>query len=265
MNISIRHLLILLLVVPAVWISCSDDDPTGIDQAFEAEESFYFSVEVDGHTHLDLEGITGAIVITGSSATDSIRISGVKRVESSSLEDAQQHLPDIEVNVQDLGTEVSVVTTQPGFPPDYREYEVDYTITLPATLAIQVGAVAGTIEINSIDNDVTVDHVSGSVDLSEIFGSTSVGLVSGEIDGTVTLPTGGAITMSMVTGTIDLSIPVSTSAEFSASLITGEITVSNLTIHDRVETSRTLSGTLGAGDGSISLATTTGNIYVSGF
>lgn len=72
--------------------------------------------------------------------------------------------------------------------------------------------------------------------------------------------------MKTVSGDSNLAIPVNTSAEFSAVVNIGNISVSNLVLQNEVTTSTFRSGTLGSGQGTITLETEVlGNISVSGF
>jgi DUF4097 and DUF4098 domain-containing protein YvlB len=82
---------------------------------------------------------------------------------------------------------------------------------------------------------------------------------------TISIPSSLNIVVDNVNGSIALDIPQSTSADFFASLVNGGITVQNLILHNKVATSKSLQGTFGNGDGTISLRTTNGNIDVSGF
>ena len=70
--------------------------------------------------------------------------------------------------------------------------------------------------------------------------------------------------MSVVNGAITLGIPKSTSAEFSAAIVNGYINVSDLTLYDSQSTTHSLTGRLGAGEGTISLMVTNGTIAVVG-
>jgi len=258
-------LLILSLAIPVLWVSCNEDDTIlNGNNKFEAEDTFSFDVQVENQSRLRLVAITGNIDITGNVQANTVSISGTKRVKAKSMEDAEQRLTELNVDVQDMINEVFVVTMQPD-DTQGRDYEVDYTITLPENLEVHVNSVTGNLEINTISNNVSIGHVTGSVTLEEIEGSANVELVTGIIEGKVTLPLNNNITMRIVTGNIILNIPVNTSAEFSANVITGSINVSNLTLQNKVETSTFLGGTLGNGEGTISLRTVTGNISVSGF
>jgi hypothetical protein len=192
-------------------------------------------------------------------------IAAIKRVQSDSAEDAEAHLQELEVIVQDLANEVRVDTIQP-IDDGGRNYIVDYTITLPNFLETHVENTGGTVTLDSINNDVTVINVGGNITLRNILGSAVIDLVAGTIEGEVTLPLNGVIDMETVTGDIHLAIPVNTSAELSAAVFLGSISVTNLVLQNEVITSTFRSGTLGSGQGTITLeAGTVGDISVSGF
>lgn len=264
-----KLILVALLTTCLSLINCGADNPVDsgdtVDNTdFIAEKSFSFKVDVVNHSRLRLEAINGEIRITGTSESDSVIITGERRVGSESMEDAEEYLKKLEVNVQDLGSEVFVKTIQPQKAYG-RSYVVNYTITLPKNLEVLVSNVNGRVTIDSINNDVIVINVNGLVTLDEIFGSASVSLVNGQIEGEITLPFDGIIGMSVVNGNIDLKIPVSTSAEFWASVTNGNINVLNLVLQNPVVSTTSLRGTLGDGQGTISLTTVNGNISVEGF
>ena len=101
--------------------------------------------------------------------------------------------------------------------------------------------------------------------MNEIYGSVTVELVNGDIDSKVTLPLDGIIDMGVGNGDIKLEIPKNTSAQFASSVVNGKINVSNLNLQNKVETSKSVSGTCGEGLGTINLSTVNGDIDVKGF
>jgi DUF4097 and DUF4098 domain-containing protein YvlB len=231
---------------------------------FVASESFSFGVQVTDHTQLRLEGINGNVTITALSGPDSVIVTGEKRVGSESMQDAQNHLQHLQVGVSDAQSEVFVKTTQPDRTHG-RSYVVDYVITLPQNLVVVVSNVNGTVTIDSLNSSLSVQNVNGQVILNEIFGSATVSLVNGQIQAEVTLPEGGTIALSTVNGGIGLAIPQNTSAEFSATVVNGVISLSDLILQNLVSTPNSLTGRLGAGQGTIGLSTVNGTISVSGF
>lgn len=247
--------LILIFLVNTVFLTnCSNDDVTSpikgnnivSNTNFTAEDSFSYEIEVIGHSGLKLEGINGAIVITEVFGANSVKITGVKQVKSESTADAKAHLKELIVDVKDQTNRVFVKTTQPSFLGG-RSYIVNYTITLP------------------YDMEIDVNSLNGRVDLNEIHGNVFVDLINGNIDGEVTLPLDGTIDMQLTNGMLELDIPQNTSAEFEATVGTGTISVTNLVLQNQVQTPKSLTGTCGDGRGTISLRTTNGEIVVTGF
>lgn len=260
-----KHIILTLLAACVVWINCDtifDEDIRNTDHI--AKEPFAFDVAVIHQSQLRLEGINGNIFITGVSDADSVIITGEKIVGSESTKDAEEHLEDIEVRVQDLANEVYVKTIQPQ-QTHGRNYTVNYFITLPNDMQVLAENVNGSMKIESIDTYVSADNVNGQITLKEINGNAVVGLVNGQITGEISLLPDGTVEMSNTNGNIELDIPHNTSAEFSAHVVNGTISISNLDIENVESSSSSLEGRLGDGHGTISLSTVNGSINVSGF
>jgi len=140
-----------------------------------------------------------------------------------------------------------------------------YVISLPRDLEVKVGNLVGTVEVDSVDNKVTVNSVGGDIFLDEINGSVLTVLITGNIFCKATLPPDGVIDLSTVTGNIVLHIPEETSAQLSANVSTGTMHMSGLTLQNQNVTNTSVSGTLGEGNGTITVRAVTGNVTISGF
>jgi hypothetical protein len=247
-------LLVVFLANSVFLMNCSKDDPVSSNNSnynvsntnFAAEDSFSYEIDVMGHSGLSLEAISGTIVIIEVPSSNSVKIRGVKQVKSESTEDATAHLDELTADVQDLTNEILVRTVHPEHWGG-RNYIINYTITLPQNM------------------DITVNCQNGRVTLDEIYGNVFVDLINGDIDSQVTLPLDGTIDMKVTNGKLELDIPQDTSTKFEATVSTGTISVSNLELQNRYETSKSLIGTCGDGNGTISLNTTNGEIMVNGF
>jgi hypothetical protein len=275
MKSKFRNYAILLFLLTSVGVmSCGDVniDSGGVTSPtfsfrntdFEATAPFSFEVEVGNRSLLRLQGINDHITITGISGATSVMITGIRRVGSDSIQDAEEHLGELQVNVQRLANEV-VVETIHSQDPEGRNYVVEYTITLPKNLEVQVANANGIVTLDSIENDVTVNNANGEVTFIGIVGSAFVNVANGTIESDVTLPVNGTIDLNIGNGNINLAIPANTSAGFSAIVSIGSISVSNLVLQNEVSTPTSRRGTLGNGQGTISLETGNGNIRVSGF
>ena len=210
-----------------------------------AEEPFTFDEAIGTQTALQLQGVSGNIEVTGVPGATSVTITGVRRVQANTLEDATAHLAELEVTVSSSANEVLVQTVQPKFSAG-RNYIVNYVITLPQNFDCR---------IMSVNGRILADTIEGNVLLT---------LASGDITASVALPFGGEVEMRAANGSINLQIPQTTSAEFTATVANGTITVKNLLLSNETVTPGSRTGTLGSGDGTISLGVGNGTIAVQG-
>lgn len=216
-----------------------------VDNRPWAEERFSFDVPRGTQTTLRLQGVSGTIDVKGTPGATSIAITGVKRVQANTLDDATAHLTELKVAVTSSAAEVLVQTVQPKFSAG-RNYVVNYTISLPQ------------------DIDCSIMSVNGQILADAIHGSVLLALVNGQITASVTLPPAGEIDMSLANGNINLRIPQTTSAQFSATVAIGSISLTNLSLFNETVTPNSRTGTLGSGDGTISLDAGNGTIAVKG-
>lgn len=229
------------------------------------EEPFSREIELHSQTALRLEASSGTIAVTGTPGAASISITGVRRVEANTLEDATAHLAELDVEVDSSSpTEVVVRTVQPERELG-RNYIVNYTIVLPEGLDVDVDTFSGDITVRSIKADVRISSWNGRIQAEAIAGNADLSLWNGHITASVTLPPGGQIDMTVWNGNIDLTTPQTTSALFDARVgMTGRITLTNLWLSNETVTPGWRSGTLGGGDGRISLGVTNGTIHAHG-
>ena len=234
------------------------------EPSFFAYETLTIELPIVNQKSISLEGVRGDIEIEGQVDANSVIVTAEKRVGSDSLEDAEEHMNELEILATDQIDEFIIQTLQPGNTQG-RKYIVDYHIILPIDLEIEVTFTNGYISVQDVENSVMVDAVNGNVFLSNVFGSAVVDLTNGSIDSTMVLPLDGEIRMSTDNGNIDLSIPTSTSAIFAASVINGSIRTYNLEFDAAVQTTKLVAGTLGIGEGVIDLGSINGHISVVGF
>lgn len=258
---------VFFVVSCSLFISCDSTTEVTTDVSntnFQASESFYKSFAVDNKTMFTISGINGIVDINGVSNTDSIRITVDKIVRSESIEDAQANLQNLNVIFLETANAVAVETDQPD-ETGGRNFEVNYNVTLPGSFLITAANVNGTVSVDSINNNVTAANVNGQILLDDIVGSATASLVNGQIFSKITIPLNGNIQIGNVNGNVTLEIPMSTSAQFSAGLTNGNIIIDNLTLQNQISTPKSVAGTLGGGQGAISLGTVNGNISAVGF
>jgi len=240
MKTKFRSLVMLLIVIftSIIISSCSDvivDPDAGINSSgviteykYKVHEPFLYTVNLTTQTSFNIESINGSIDVQSVSGTKQVTISGEKVVSSDNYQDAANHLEFVSVQIDELLNELVVITDQPKFS-EGRSYSVNYTISVPSHLSVTVNS------------------------------------VNGKLTGILSVPSNGNVEMTLSNGSIELNIPQSTSADFLASLVNGTISVQNLALKNRVETKRSLQGTLGNGEGFVTLKTNNGSIVAIGY
>jgi hypothetical protein len=256
--------LLLPWVVLVLVAACGDDDVESPDNRFSASDTFAVVVTQSSRSGLDLTGINGTIAVEGVAGATAISVYAIARVESDSQADADARISQITVSVDSTGVAVLVETQQPS-NTEGRNYVVDYAITVPQSFNLFVTGVNGSVPLEGIEGFVTVDLTNGSVTLDDIVGGTTVNLVSGRVDGRVTIPPSGELDVDVASGIVNLGIPISTSAQFEAVTGSGTVTVVGLNLQGAVVERNRVTGTLGGGDGTVSVTAAVGDIIVEGF
>ena len=265
---NLIHSLLLALFLSLAGSRCSDLSIDPLDNIsshdYEAAESLTFGLSALNIAKLQLEGINGNIIINGSSQTDSVIIICEKKVMSDSREDAEQHLSDVDVSVQNIDDTIFIKTIQPA-EATLQSYAVDYLITLPVHFQIEIELINGSVQIDSVNNRIDITNINGNIKLNEIAGNTIVKTMNGNIIGKQTVPVNGVINHLVINGNIDLSIPENSSAEISATLTNGIIEIENLNPQIISISPQSYQGILGNGEGNIILETVNGTIRISGY
>jgi DUF4097 and DUF4098 domain-containing protein YvlB len=259
------------LLALGVFFAASACDPTVIvdgignvdNTDFVAAESFLFNIEVTTQTQFSLAGINGNVRVTGHPTATSITVAGERRVGSSSSTDARAHLPGLRVEVDERTDEIRVRTEQPE-DTGGRNYVVDYVVTVPNSMAQVIGNVNGNITLTGVPADAIVANVNGNIDVTGVVGNLVVGLVNGNVTADVTLPDGDDVVLATVNGNLTLTVQAAVSAHLEAGWVNGGFSITGLTLTDQVVNQTSVSGTLGAGAGSIEMGLTNGQIAIFG-
>lgn len=267
MRVYPHRLLAGVILAAALLVTACGDDESGMFRVentdFSAEEEFTIEVEAADRTTFSLTGVNGTIEVAGEPGATSLRVSGVRRVESESVEDAERSLADLKVEHTATEAGLSVRTVQPE-RTEGRHYLVDYTVTLPSAFEVTVANVNGATVLQSVEGFVTVDNMNGTISLSDVSGGMKITQKNGPVSASAAVPAGGSIEITTTNGGIGLEIPTSTSATLSARVGLGSISYSNLNLTNLLQTSNSLSGTLRKGSGAILLAASVGEIQITG-
>jgi hypothetical protein len=255
---------VILMVLLILSSACDDDGVEGPDNRFSAQDTFVYDVTKASRRELNIQAVNGSITVTGSPGAAAVSIFAITRVEAASQADADARISQIEVEVDSTVDAVLIETLQPT-NTEGRNYIVDYEISCPPDLQVAAAYANGSTIVRDLGNSVSIGAANSEVTLDNHSGSAMVGMANGSVDARITMPPGGLIGVTTGNGEIDLAIPLSTSAQFLAETANGGVTVVGLNLQGGVVEPNKVTGTLGDGNGTISLIVSNGTIYVEGF
>ena len=184
------------------------------------------------------------MTIVGSDAADDLQCTISKKVTSQvSEDDAQSHMSDIVIAVDDNANSVGFTVDHPT--SDSRSYEINFYIVLPNNFSYDLTAVNGDITLQSQATSVEID------------------LLNGNSNSDLTLGDGCAVSIIVGNGDIGLTVPDNTNADLTASVVNGSISNTGLTFTNEQITSTQFTGTLGDGDGNIALSVGNGDVVMN--
>ncbi len=188
-------------------------------------------------TRLSVENVSGDIRVSPGpafSATAEISV----RAETPAL--AKKYLDETRVELRnESGGAFSLVTEEPGVRVSrsgwgwrrdvnrqdcrYR-IEARYTITVPASAALDIHTVSGNVSVDGIGGAIDARSVNGRVKLSGTRGDVTAHSVNGSIETTAAeLPKGARFEAETVNGNILLQLPARAAFDFQGHTMNGDI------------------------------------------
>ena len=163
-RLGLRILCTILATV--VGLTACDDSTNSLVNVLSesAEEPFEERVAVDGRLRFVVRGVSGSIDVFGGTEVDSFTIAAVKRVDSFSVADAEEHLDSLRVVVTASPEELRVESRHPD-PDSQRDYSVDYDLSVPRSVALDLSNVNGPIAIRFLESALRIGTTNGSITL----------------------------------------------------------------------------------------------------
>jgi len=133
-----------------------------------------------GANALDLKTRNGRIEIRGDAAASDVSIAATKSASGKSIDEARQFAERIEINTS---RDASTLNIEPAYPDldSARNYAVDFCITLPPNVRLDLATSNGRVIVAAMANDVEINSSNGGVDLREIKGKVRADTSNGPI------------------------------------------------------------------------------------
>ena len=190
----------------------------------EQTERFSRKVKIGRDGRFTLSNISGDITITAA-AGDEVSIDAVKRTRGDRSE-----LARVQITVDERGGRVDVRTEheQNRRDRDGRSdhVSVDYTVAVPASAAVDLHSISGTIKASGIHGSLRSETISGDVTITDAPKLEVAKTVSGTVSLTG-ITTDGDLTASSVSGNVRAKGLKARGLELG--IISGDISVSDVT------------------------------------
>lgn len=145
----------------------------GRDRGPEQTERFSRKAKLGRDGRFTIENISGNITVTGGGG-DEVLIEAVKRTRR----DAAQ-LASVHINVEERAGRVDVRTDHTARTDSVA---VDYTITVPASAAVEAKSVSGNVKVTGVQGAVRAETISGNVTSASTPKLEYVKSVSGDVE-----------------------------------------------------------------------------------
>ncbi|UCG56762.1 MAG: DUF4097 family beta strand repeat protein [Phycisphaerales bacterium] len=225
------------------------------------EKTEQATVDAASATELDVQTDVGSVTITGTDETE-CNITAQITVKVRTKERARELAEQVRIETGLSDGKLTIRTTKPDALRK-RGLEVHFTITAPKQLNLYCSTHVGEISISDIRGRIGASANVGRITCKKVVGAVDIGTNVGSVDVDYAddAPAACHADIRSNVGSIEFSPPPEVSAEVNASTNVGSLSTARpLTILGKV--SRSLSGTIGAGEGSIRLKTNVGSIDI---
>ena len=242
------------------------------------------SVQFQPGGRLTLVNVNGGITI-GSWDRDEVKVQAKKKAGVRSEEEARELLEKTEVRVDGTADRIDIRTELPRDLRGNRSVSVDYTLTVPKEIDLELESVNGGIRVNAVSGAIEAETTNGSIRFAEVQGAVQAETKNGsirlsEIQGAIQASTENGrieaavsrrgqdeheIRASTTNGSIEVALPRGFKARLKAATVNGHIkTDFPVTVKGRIG-SKSVDGDINGGGRLVYLKTVNGSIRLREF
>lgn len=227
-------------------------------------------IDLNGKNKVTLENVSGNVTIVHSGDSNSLTIKATKeiKVKKKYLDtpfDEIEVVIDNSENTVNIRTEVNDKREDGFFKVNIgNDASVDYVITIPEGIELEIENINGDITSDKLNNDVKINLIHGKVDLDKFTGKLECEIINGSFTGHIDSTNG--LDVNTVNGGITLFLNNYINASVKAETSNGKITEENLQFNNTYKEKGEFKGKLGSGDEkvNINLETVNGKIKMIG-
>ena len=234
-----------------------------IGDVFKAkyERTENVSAPVEDAAELYVETDVGSITVTGADVTD-CSITAEITVKAGTKEKARELAEQVRIEPVRSGDTLTIKARKPDELKS-RSLSVAFKIIAPKHLNLDCSAHVGTLKVSDIEGRIKASANVGSIFCSQVAEDvnleSNVGSIEVKYSDTAPAACNADITTNV--GSIEFTGPPQLSAQLDASTNVGSVTTSKpVTVVGKL--GKSIKGTIGSGEGKISLRTNVGSIEI---
>ena len=255
-HLLMNSCLVVCLCVVTVFSGCGDFN-------FKAKHArtVNMSVPVRQAAELCVEMEVGSITVTGADVSD-CNITAEITVKAETEDEARKLAEKVKIEAKPDGDKLSVKVVKPA-ELKKRKLEVKFKIVAAKQLKVDCSVNVGSVNISDMSGRIKVSGNVGSIFCRRVVGdinlTSNVGSVEVEYADGAVAACNATITTNV--GSIEFAAPAQLSAQVNASTNVGSVkTDKPITVVGKV--GKSVTGTIGAGEGRIRLKTNVGSIHI---
>lgn len=254
-NLSLALCLFLLTLLSGCCINIGD--------VFKAkyERTENVSVPAQNAAELYVETDVGSITITGADVTD-CNITAEITVKARTKEKARELAEQVKIEPVYSGDTLTIKARKPDELKS-RSLSVTFKIIAPKHLNLNCAAHVGTVKVSDIQGRIEASANVGSIFCHQVIADLDLELNVGsiEVEYSDTAPAACNADITTNVGSIEFTGPPRLSAQLNASTNVGSVKTSKpVTVVGKL--GKSIKGTIGSGEGKISLRTNVGSIEI---
>jgi hypothetical protein len=255
---SIKYVAIILLCLllsEAHIALCCDDDKA------KYEKTEHFSADFAPGQTVYLQNNIGEIKVTGADVKD-CSVTATITAKAATEEEAEKLAEKVRIKLLPSDNKLDIKVEQPDKTFNCS-ITIDFDITMPKQAALQLGANIGEINISGIAKKIKAETNVGNISCREIAGDIDIHTNVGKANVSYSRTAPGACNANIKTdvGKIDFTAPPDLSAQVNFSTDIGTIET-NLPLDIKGMLGKKSSGTIGKGEGRVTLKTNVGSIKI---
>jgi hypothetical protein len=253
-----------LLIVASAAASGCDIAMADYKQRETAEWRKTYELQPGGR--LEISNINGRITVEPSTG-NAVEIVAQKSARAASVEAAREALGRIEIQETASPTHVRVETKvqrNGGGLFGRANHEVQYTVKVPAAMAVRFATVNGGIELSGLTGRINAETTNGGIKARDVSGSIDASTTNGGIEVELSQVAESGVKLGCTNGGIELTLPREARATISARVTNGGINTEGVQIETTGEsTRRRLDGRMNGGGPRIDIEGTNGGIRIA--